>query len=221
MRYHSPVRPLTRLRNAFVPAGLAPRRILTGAFSGLTLILDLRCQAQCWLGLYERELYRPLRRLSCGIRTAVDLGCAEGEFTVYFLARTPATTVFAIDGNADYLEALRRNVQLNPPADSRLVLHQGYIESLDWLVDQIEPPCLLKMDIDGGESSVLANSPRLLALPRMRWVIEVHSADLERDCVRLLEQNRYRARIVNNAWWRHLLHEQRPIELNRWIVAER
>ena len=36
-----------------------------------------------------------------------------------------------------------------------------------------------------------------------------------------LERNGFRVRIVPNAWWRVVLPEQRPVELNRWLVAYR
>jgi len=215
------MRLLSRFKNSVVPLGPAPRRVLTGAFAGLMLSLDLQSQTQSWLGLYERELYAPLRCLSRGIRSAIDVGCADGEFTIYFLQRTNSTLVFAIDGNAGYLEHLRRNVALNQCDSRRLVINQEYLQSLDQLAGEIEPPCLVKIDIDGGERDILSNSPQLLALSGVRWIIEVHSAELECDCLRILRLNGYTARVIKNAWWRRITGEQRPLGLNRWIVAER
>jgi precorrin-6B methylase 2 len=212
---------LSRIKNSFVPRGRGPRRILSGAFAGVTLELDLHTQTKSWLGLYERELYGPLRRLAAGIGSAVDLGCAEGEFTAYFLIKTSAARVVAVDGNAEYLRALQRNLELNQQGNSgRLVVRHEYLHSLDLLVNEVEMPCLVKIDIDGGERDVLRLSPRFLALPDVRWVIEVHSPELERDCLHILQAAGYRAHIVKNAWWRVIIPDQRPIELNRWVVAE-
>jgi len=214
------MRLLHGLKNIVVRSGHAPHRVVTGAFAGLNLCLDLQSQAQTWLGLYERELYAPLRGFSRGIQTGIDLGCAQGEFTVYFLKRTDAVRVFAIDGNGQYLETLRHNVALNQCECSRLAIHHKYIESLDPLTGEIKLPCLVKMDVDGGEANVLSNSPKFLALPQVRWIIEVHSAELEQDCLRILRLSNYKTTVVKNAWWRSLLGEQRPIDLNRWVIAE-
>jgi precorrin-6B methylase 2 len=208
------------LKNVIVPSGSAPHSILTWAFAGLKLCLDLQSQAQTWLGLYEQELYAPLRNLSWGIQTGIDIGCAQGEFTVYFLKRTDAVRVLAIDGNAQYLDILRRNVALNECDCSRLAIHHKYIDSLDSFRGEIELPCLVKIDIDGGEMNLLMNSLKLLALPQVRWIIEVHSPELEHDCLGILRLNGYRTIVLKNAWWRSLLGEQRPLELNRWVIAE-
>jgi hypothetical protein len=79
----------------------------------------------------------------------------------------------------------------------------------------------VKIDIDGGERDLLSNFPELLALSGLRWIIEVHSAELESDGLRMLRRNGYTARVIRNAWWRRITGEQRPLSLNRWIVAER
>ena len=216
------MRLLSNIKNAVVPDGRAPRQIVTGAFARLTLMLDLHCHTQVWLGLNERELYDPLRRLSSGIRSAVDLGCAEGIFTAYFLAKTSAARIYSVDGNEEYLDALRQNLDLNGLSGTgRLVLRHEYLRSLDSFADQVERPCLVKMDIDGGEHDVLTGSPRFLHLDGIRWIIEVHSHGLERDCIAILQGAGYETTIVRNAWWRAIVPEQRPIALNRWITAQR
>lgn len=185
------------------------------------MMVDLRNQTQFWLGLYERELYDPLHRLSNGIRTAVDLGCAEGVFTAYLLAKTSAATVFSVDGNAERLDTLRQNLALNGlPRSGRVEIRHEYLCSLDAFADMVEPPCLVKIDIDGGERDILSSSPRFLKIRQTRWIIEVHSHDLEDECIRILHSVGYNATIVSNAWWRSIIHEQRPIELNRWVTAQ-
>jgi hypothetical protein len=36
-----------------------------------------------------------------------------------------------------------------------------------------------------------------------------------------LERLGYTCRVIKNAWWRLLIPEQRPIEHNRWFIAEK
>src|SRR5262245_60176270 len=88
---------LSSLKNMVVPAGRAPRRIVAGLFSGLTMELDLRSQTQLYLGLFERETYSAMRRLTTGIASAIDVGAAYGEYTLYLLAKTSAHKVWAFE----------------------------------------------------------------------------------------------------------------------------
>jgi hypothetical protein len=73
-----------------------------------------------------------------------------------------------------------------------------------------------KVDIDGGECDVL---PGLIGLPTI--LIETHSKDLEEVCTAFLEEHGYATRVIRNARWRALWPEYRPLEHNRWLVAER
>jgi hypothetical protein len=126
------------------------------------------------------------------------------------------------------LAQLRKNLALNRfENDPRLELvtktvgtvANGQDVSLDSYLAQIHYPCLVKVDIDGGETSMLEGASRLLASPQVRWIIEVHSPALQEKCLEILKQANYRTYVVRNAWWRHILPELRPTELNQWIVA--
>jgi hypothetical protein len=75
------------------------------------------------------------------------------------------------------------------------------------------------MDVDGGEEEVLDGAGAMLRTGQVRWLIETHSADLERACARRLTEHGYRVVLVRNAWWRALVPEQRPSSHNRWLVA--
>ena len=59
------------------------------------------------------------------------------------------------------------------------------------------------MDIDGGEVGVLrAAAKRLLGVPGLRWIIETHSLELERECVSILGITAgYSMTIIQKAWW--------------------
>jgi hypothetical protein len=52
-------------------------------------------------------------------------------------------------------------------------------------------------------------------------LIEIHSADLERECKSQLERAGYNVRVIRAAWWRFLIKEERPIPVNHWLVAVR
>jgi hypothetical protein len=216
------------LKKSLFPSGLAPRTIRSGLLAGLRMDLDFAHHTQRWMGLQERELYGWFRRLSGGIHTAIDVGASEGMYTLYFLAKTPAKKVFAFEPSEDGLRHLKSNLALNDLADSpRLEIvpkcvgasTTGQQVTLDSLAEHMNQPCLVKVDIDGGEVSLLDGARNLLRSPETRWIIEVHSNALQEKCLEILRAASYRTLVVRNAWWRNFLPELRPGELNHWIIA--
>jgi hypothetical protein len=58
-------------------------------------------------------------------------------------------------------------------------------------------------------------------LREVSWVIETHSAQLEKDCVDLLSTYGFRTQIVKQAWWRCLIPERRLLTHNHWLVVRK
>ncbi|UCC94664.1 MAG: FkbM family methyltransferase [Candidatus Omnitrophota bacterium] len=210
--------------------GRKQRTAKSGIFRGLRMKLDLRCQTQLYLGLFEREVYKWVKRLCAGINTAVDIGAGEGEYTLYFLAKTGAKKVFAFEPLAECRARLMSNLRLNNLADEhRLKLSSKYVGSsnnesmctLDLLLPSISPPCFIKIDAEYNEVDILKGSPKLLDLPQINWLIETHSKQLERQCVEIFSRLGYSTVIVHHAWWRLFIPEMRKSSHNRWMVAVR
>lgn len=220
----------SRLKRLLLPQGRAPRVIRSGLFAGIRVDMDFAHHTQLWLGLQERELAGWFRRFSAGISSAIDVGANEGLYTLYFLARTSAQKVVSFEPEPGNLAQLERNLALNRlDADPRLDLVRkfagavdaGVFRSLDSFSGVITAPCLVKVDIDGGEVDLLHGAQKLLHSPGVRWIIEVHSVQLEKDCLEILHAANYRTVVVPKAWWRVFLPELRPIAHNRWLVASR
>jgi hypothetical protein len=220
-------KPLSQLKLLVVPRGKRRRKILTGAFRGLTMEMELRDQTQLFLGLHEREVYNNLQVLARNIRTAIDVGAAEGEYTLFFLLRAKADRVVAVEPDADLREVLQRNLNSNPHDRGRVELCEYYVADidenrrrrLDTIAASLAGPCLVKIDVDGGEVDVLRGAQIMLSRPDVRWLIETHSHELERECLKILSVAGHEARVITNAWWRFLVPENRPIDHNRWLVA--
>lgn len=221
---------LSAVKQALLPAGRTPRTIQTGPLGGLEMEMDLRGQTQLYLGLWEREVQPWIKVLSSGIQTAIDIGTAEGEYLIYFLKRTPVTRAFSFEPDSSCWPKLDRNLRLNGLAhDPRVIASSKCVGSrdddrmtrLDSLVAGIVGPCLVKMDVDGGETDVLAGATKCLDLPAMRWLVETHSPELETECQRVFENRGYDVTIIDKAWWRVILPEHRPGPQNRWMVATR
>jgi len=226
--FYRVMRPFSALKRFLLPDGRKPLRIVSGPFKGIAMNLSLQHQVQIYLGLFEKETHPWLSRLSVGIETAIDVGAAYGEYTLFFLKKTNAARIVAFEPDPKCLLILRENLKLNgAEQSSRLELsetlvgdsdHAGMI-TLDSLAKSIRSPCFIKMDVDGSEATILHGATTLNALPGIRWLIETHSKTLETECVQLLTAVGFKTRIIPNAWWRALVPELRPIEHNRWLAA--
>lgn len=190
--------------------------------------LNLAHQTQIYLGLFERETHPWIRRFSENINTAIDIGAAYGEYSLFFLRNTTASQVYAFEPDAAMRSHLKNNLELNPKVNTRrFILSSEFLGGLnskkaaclDTLAEHIALPCFIKMDVDGAEAEILSGATVINALPNVRWLIETHSVELERECMIELERFEFETKIVKNAWWRYFIPEQRPIAHNRWLVA--
>lgn len=219
---------LSRLKSRWVRSGREPRRILTGLFRGLEMELDLRDHTQLFIGSFERETQPWLKKLSAGIATAVDIGAGDGEHTLFFAARTSARVVYVFEPIAECRARIQRNLALNRRREPvQLRVREELVGSregngmvtLDSLYTHLEPPCLVKIDVDGAEADILKGAPAILRQGNTRWLIETHSVTLERECLASLAAAGYWTKVVPNAWWRCILPELRSGDQNRWLVA--
>lgn len=219
-----------RLKLSLLPSGAAPYRIPFGLFKGLHVILDLAHQSQVFLGLWEREIRLPVRRLLQGARHAIDVGACHGEFTLLFLSQPYLQTITAVEPWAPHLARFHDNLRLNDRShDPRLTLRTERLGCqpapntipLDHLIPKDNGPVLVKIDVDGAELDILRSAPRLLARPGTRLIVETHSEQLETDCLHLLARSGYNCRVIRNAWWRCCLPEDRPVGHNRWLSARK
>ncbi len=219
---------LSGLKQRWVRSGREPRAILTGLLQGLVMELDLRDQTQLFIGSFERETQPWLKKLSARIATAVDIGAAEGEHTLFFATRTSARVIYVFEPIEECRVRILRNLTLNPSHETSQVQLRGQfvgatdgagIATLDSICGHLESPCLVKIDVDGGEADILKGATALLRRGDTRWLIETHSVALERDCLASLKAYGYSTQVIPNAWWRCILPEKRGGDQNRWLVA--
>jgi hypothetical protein len=219
---------LRYLKTALLPTGRRPVTILTGPFKGIRMELDLQNESQIYAGLYEREVFSSIGRLSKDVRTVVDIGAAQGEYTFYSLMKTNAERVISFEPEPSMIARLGHNLKLNAlDRNPRLEMCTKYVGSVDGdntigveqLSSWIQPPCFIKMDIEGGEAEVLrACAERLLQGPGLRWLIETHSDALRKDCESILASCGYTTKYIPQAWWRALIPELRGTDVG-WLVA--
>jgi hypothetical protein len=229
------MRILSKIKNLIVPQGSAPREILWGAMSGIKMQIDLRYDTQAFLGLQEREIQGWLQSFSRDIATALDIGTAAGEVSLFFLKKTLASRVFAFEPDLKGLERFDANLALNGlRGDARLTIINKCVGrndspqfvALDSLAQEIETPGVVKIDVDGAETDVLSGAEQILRKPCVRWIVETHTSSLEAECLRIFRRSGYAVRVVDKAWWRIAIPEMRyaahrPENHNRWFVAAR
>lgn len=210
-----------RVKRLLLP-GPGPRRVPFGVGRGIRMQVDFASQARTYLGLYEIEVSRFLRSvLRPGIK-ALDVGGQHGYDSLLIAKRTHAPVV-TFECDPGCVAGMRLNFALNPDlADLIEPVHAAVGDDVgqtgldDWTYDRGLIPDFIKLDIDGGELGALRSARRLLGEGRPALLVEVHSAELERDCGQLMVDHGYRPIIINQ---RRLWPDRRPIEHNRWLVA--
>jgi FkbM family methyltransferase len=195
---------------------------------GLRFLIDPAHKFQRLIGVDELEIVRHVRRSAAGARTAIDVGASDGYYALYFASQAHIGRVYAFEPDAGLRTHAADNFRINgPELGEKLRLSGAFVGDtpadnemrLDNLLQDAEFPVVIKIDVDGGETKVLAGATRLLQGGECRLVIETHSADLERACVAMLQEWGYRTLIVPNGWYRRILPERRVIPHNRWLVA--
>lgn len=150
------------------------RVVRSGPFSGMRYIDDSIGSSLIpkLLGSYEAELHAAVDGLinAGGIRTVVNVGCAEGYYAVGFALRCPDATVVAYD-SSPRARRLCRRLAIRNGVDERVQIH-GRIDSVQ-LRRVVGPEVILFCDCDGCERALI--DPE--AVPELRdtaLVVELH-----------------------------------------------
>lgn len=210
------------IKRAVLP-GPGPRRLPFGIARGVRMRIDFEHHTRTYLGLYEIELNRHLRRHLRGGVTAFDVGAQHG-YDALVIAKHTRAAVVSFECDPVCLRGMTQTFALNPelgplisPVEAIVGDAPGQLGLDDYAYGEGFVPDFIKLDIEGGEMAALRSAHRLLSERGPVLIVEVHSADLERDCGRLLVDHGYRVLIVNQRWaW----PDHRPTAAtNRWLVA--
>jgi hypothetical protein len=206
--------------------GRRPHKIWLGVAAGRTFLIDPAGKTQRIVGLDEYEIGGLFARHIKDVNTVIDVGASDGYYTILALCLNPAATAIGCDPHPPYEQHARENYRLNfPNGGPKLEWISGLVgpgpgqRSLDEIASGRRGPFLLKIDVDGAEIEVLQSGEHLLARRDCRVLLEVHSPELEAEAIQLLTARGYACQIVDNAWWRVVVPERRPGELNRWVFA--
>ena len=206
---------------AQAPAAPAPgpRRIPAGIGRGLRLGVDFETDTRLYLGVYEIELNRHLRRLCTPGTPSFDVGGCRG-YDALVLARLTGSPGRVIRGGpgclrADACELLVERRGL-PDTDRRGDRGRpGADVTLDGSTGEFGAPGFIKIDVDGGELDVLRGAEED---PRRTPAVADRRDPFARAraAVRTLPGDRgYKPVVVKQ---RTVWRERRPDD-NRWLVA--
>lgn len=214
------------VKSLILPNGVRVRRIRGGIACGIRMEIDLQHQLQRFLGLDERELLVHFKNYLPKIRSFVDVGAADGLYCLSF-ARAGTERVLAFEPGDEVRNRLLRNafengiaIGQNFQVNASFVGDGAAMVGLATVLVSLPRPVLVKVDIEGGEVSALRTSEGLPSMEGIHWIVETHSIELERECLKWFENHEYDTTIVDAAWWRMFIPEFR-VGHNRWIVANR
>ena len=171
---------------------------------------------------FDRALQDKLLVLSQRQDLLLDLGCNVGAMLLSVLLRNPAINAIGVDPNRRAVELLNRSIALNGLSSRASVVeaavsdHDGSlnfdetgsvaghvsdagrtVRCVDFarLVNEqsASRKCLVKIDIEGFETTLLGQLPRLLHRDNIHFVIELHALGFNgagdpRRCLRLLKE---------------------------------
>lgn len=213
---------LGAVKGALLPEGPAPRTVIAGVARGVRMRIDFAFQTRLYLGLYEIELDRHLRRLLRPGMTAYDVGAQHGYDALAIANRTGAR-VAAFESDGECLQGMRESFRLNPRLAGLIEAVEATVGNRpadlhldDWAFNGGFVPDFIKLDIEGAEIAALQSAERILRERHPSLIVEVHSAGLEREAGGLLVRHAYRPLVVSQRRW---LSDHRPTEHNRWLVA--
>ena len=202
-------------------------RVALGPAAGLRLEADPDVPLTAYLGIFEWELDRHVRALCRPGTRAFDVGGYNGYYALAF-SRLSGAPVICLDSDEAACDRIRRTCRANGHVGARILVRETYAAweineaqnctTLDALAAERDGfvPDLVKIDVEGAELSVLGGMPELLAQRRPHLIVEVHSAELERQCGDLLLSQGYAPLVVTQ---RRRARQRGRGEHNRWLVA--
>lgn len=214
---------------AWHPAALAKKklhrvargRVLAGPFEGMRYAERSAGSAfePKLLGTYELELRPVIERLcAAGFGLIVNVGAGEGYYAVGMATRCASARVVAFESDERARALIRRMAEMNGVRERVRVEGLCEPEALARTIPA-DSPCLLIVDVEGGELSLL-NPETLPALKRCHVLVELHdfirddtSAEIESRFrhSHTIEKIRQRGRGVEDLPFRDPL-------LDRWVV---
>jgi Methyltransferase FkbM domain len=210
-----------KLKQALIPGGPMPRKLLRGPAAGCVMEIDLHHQLSFYLGIYEAELVPHLKELIRPGAGCFDVG-GQGGYDALIMAKASSGPVISFECDSTAAATMRDTFSRNPTYRIRTVeTFVGRIDdvrhmTLDSAAQEFFMPDFIKLDIEGSEDEALDGAACVLSQRKPSLIVEVHSLSKEERCLEILRSHGYSPLIVNQRRW---LKEHRPLSHNRWLVC--
>lgn len=213
------------IKHAIAGKGMGEKRILFGKAAGIKMCLDPAFKFQRLMGLEEKEIQHRFVRFAGETDTFLDIGASDGYYSLLYKKFNPDGKIHLFEPDSSFSLVQRKNLELNLVKD-RYLLHTEFVSAFNdkthLTIDSLHlNGCniLIKIDVEGEELGVLNGMKALLHSTNCYLIIETHSVRLENDCINFLNHHNYATQVIENAWWRSILPERRPLAHNRWLVG--
>lgn len=197
-----------------------------GICKGYYLPINFTHDTMMYLGLFECEIAKYIKRYVTKGSCCYDVGSAEGYYICAFHRFSKYGEIYCFEPDYQWkpiiLELLKVNgittVKYFQKIIGGIVSNDGKVVTIDYLVfqDNVTPPDVIKVDIEGGEYILLCGAEKTIDRFHPRLIIETHSRELEEKCQLFLKEKGYQSIIVKN---RLFIRETRLIH-NRWLCAK-
>ena len=202
--------------------------IRRGFLGGCEAYLSKRDRFPIRTGTYEREVTEHFSKLANRAEAFVDIGAAEGFFSMYVLRNTEAK-VFVFEDSETCRERLHENLARNSgrhdrfafPAEDAEFSTENPSPTIDALVAGIDGPVMIKIDAPEDELGLLEGADETLTRDDTRVLIKLPSKVIESRCMWLLDEYGFNVELIGPAWWRAIVKDPGNQSGSRWLIAEK
>lgn len=199
-----------------------------GFLGGCEAYLSKRDSIPIRTGIYEREVSEHFAKLAEGAEVFVDIGAADGFFSMYMLRNTEAK-VLVYEESQTRQERLYQNLVHNAGQADRFSFLDAEMEAapesepptIDDLVAGVAGPAVIKIDAPEDELDLLEGAAATLARDDTRVLIKLPSKIVESRCMWLLDEYGFNIELIGPAWWRAFVKDPGSADGSRWLIAEK
>jgi precorrin-6B methylase 2 len=198
---------------------------------GIKIYLNPQYEATMILGTNEIEIQRHFVGFSRECDYFFDIGSSNGYYGLLYKKYNPGGTVFSFDAQEGYVELQKQNFALNNWL-ANVHISDKFVSNFDSdthisinnFFKKSGRKILLKIDIDGGEATLLNDIRELLEKNNCFLIVETHSKQLESECLHIMQDLGYTTKIVSQGWYRRFIPERRDAshhDQNRWFISSK
>lgn len=218
-----------QLKKLLIGEGEKLYKVKFGIAAGLYYQLNPANKSQLIIGLYELEIQKYFKKYAKICNYIFDIGAAYGYYSLIYKKFNPSGQVFMFEpGYSKFNQVQLKNFKANNFDLSTITQINKMVSNtksektiaIDDFFKEKNQKLLFKIDVDGYELDVLKSGIETFKNNNCYFVVETHSYQLEEDCLKFLENIGFKTKIIKNGAFRTIIKDERPIELNRWFIAQ-